>query len=177
MGWNTERYANDVEYRAGILARKRAWNVANRDKVRARARDNYIKRLYGISRADYDALLVRQGGLCAICRKPSKLRLCVDHCHFTGMIRGLLCRKCNSGLGCLGEDQRALVAALAYLGARSDDNAGSAAQRALLVRAALPPPPARAILTEAPLRAWLDATLRAREPGRTSNAPVQLSAS
>ena len=47
MGWNTERYANDVEYRAGILARKRAWNVANRDKVRARARDNYIKRLYG----------------------------------------------------------------------------------------------------------------------------------
>src|SRR5262249_46947964 len=121
MCWNKERYANDAEYRGGILARKRAWNVANRDKVRARARDNYIKRLYGISRADYDALIARQGGLCAICRKPSKLRLCVDHCHLTGMIRGLLCRKCNAGLGCLGEDQRALVAALAYLGARSDD--------------------------------------------------------
>src|SRR5262245_32129606 len=156
MGWNTERYANDVEYRAGILARKRAWNVANRDKVRAQARDNYIN----------DALFARQGGLCAICRKPSKLRLCVDHCHVTGMIRGLLCRKCNAGLGCLGEDQRALVAALAYLGARSDDSAGSAAQRALLVRAALPPPPKRAILVEAPLRAWLNATPRAREPDR-----------
>jgi hypothetical protein len=170
MGWNTERYANDAEYRERILARQRAWSVANRDKVRASARDNYIKRLYGISRADYDALFERQGWLCAICRKPSKQRLCVDHCHVTGMIRGLLCRQCNSGLGCLGEDQRALVAAVAYLGARSDDNAGSAAQRALLVRAALPPPPKRAILVEAPLRAWFDATLRARKAAARSDS-------
>lgn len=166
MGCNKQRYANDAEYREGILARQRAWSVANRDKLRVRTRDNHIKRRYGISRADYDALFARQGGLCAICRKPSKLRLCVDHCHVTGMIRGLLCRKCNAGLGCLGEDQRALVAALAYLGARSDDSAGSAAQRALLMRAALPPPPEQAILVEAPLRAWLNATPRAREPDR-----------
>jgi len=103
MGWNTERYANDVEYRAGILARKRAWNVANREKVRAHARDNYIKRLYGISRADYDALFARQGGLCAICRKPSKLRLCVDHCHVTGMIRGLGQEEAESILAERGE--------------------------------------------------------------------------
>jgi Recombination endonuclease VII len=82
------------------------------------------------------------------------------------MIRGLLCRQCNFGLGSLGEDQRALVAALAYLGARSDDSVGSAAERALLVRAALPPPPKRAILVEAPLRAWFDAVPRAREPDR-----------
>jgi Recombination endonuclease VII len=169
MGWNKERYANDAEYRERTLARGSAWRRANRDKLSPRNRDKYMKRRYGISRADYDALFERQGRVCAICRKPSKERLCVDHCHVTGMIRGLLCRKCNFGLGSLCDDQRALVAALAYLGARSDDSAGSAAQRALLMRAALPPPPEQAILVEAPLRAWLDATSRAREPGR----PVQ----
>jgi Autographiviridae endonuclease VII len=167
MGWNKERYANDAEYRERTLTRQLAWRRANRDKVSARDRDKYMKRRYGISRADYDALFERQGGLCAICRKPSKQRLCVDHCHVTGMIRGLLCRKCNFGLGSLCDDQRALVAALAYLGARSDDSAGSAAQRALLVRAALPPPPKRAILVEAPLRAHFGAALRAQKPGRS----------
>jgi hypothetical protein len=166
MGWNKERYSNDAEYRERTLARGSAWRRANRDKLSPRNRDKYMKRRYGISRADYDALFERQGRVCAICRKPSKERLCVDHCHVTGMIRGLLCRKCNFGLGSLCDDQRALVAALAYLGARSDDRAGSAAQRALLVRAALPPPPKRAILVEAPLRAWFDARSRAREPGR-----------
>jgi Recombination endonuclease VII len=166
MGWNKQRYANDAEYRERTLARGSAWRRANRDKLSARNRDKYMKRRYGISRADYDALFERQGGVCAICRKRSKERLCVDHCHVTGMIRGLLCRKCNFGLGSLCDDQRALVAALAYLGARSDDRAGSAAQRALLVRAALPPPPARAILTEAPLRAWFNAAMRPRELDR-----------
>jgi Recombination endonuclease VII len=167
MGWSKERYANDAEYRERTLARGSAWRRANREKLSPRNRDKYMKQRYGISRADYDALFERQGGVCAICRKRSKERLCVDHCHVTGVIRGLLCRKCNFGLGSLCEDQRALVAALAYLGARSDDNARSAAERALLVRAALPPPPARAILTEAPLRAWFNATLRAREAGRS----------
>ena len=170
MGWNKERYANDPEYRelirAGQRARARAHWKANRDEINARRKGEHLKRKYGISRTDYDALFERQGGVCAICRKPSKERLCVDHCHVTGMIRGLLCRKCNFGLGSLCDDQRALVAALAYLGARSDDSAGSAAQRALLVRAALPPPPKRAILVEAPLRAWFDGAPRGREPDR-----------
>jgi recombination endonuclease VII len=174
MGWNKERYANDAEYRERTRARASAWRRANRDKLRPRNRDKYMKQRYGISRADYDALFERQGGACAICRRRSKERLCVDHCHVTGMIRGLLCRKCNFGLGSLCDDQRALVAALAYLGALKDDSYGSAAQRALLVHAVLPPPPARAILTEAPLRAWFDATLRARarEPGGRSGLRV-----
>src|SRR5262245_3545977 len=167
MAWNKERYANDAEYRERFLARQRARRLANRDELNARRKGQDLQRLYGISQADYDVLLAKQGGRCAICRKlPENERLCVDHCHLTGMIRGLLCRQCNFGLGSLREDQRALVAALAYLGARSDDSAGSAAQRALLVRAALPRPPKRAILVEAPLRARLNDTPRAREPDR-----------
>jgi hypothetical protein len=98
----------------------------------------------------------------------AKGRLCVDHCHVTGMIRGLLCNECNGALGYLKDDQASLVAALAYLGALPRDEPGSAAQRALAVHHVLPPwPTRRAILTYPPSRR--DATPRACGiGGRTS---------
>jgi Recombination endonuclease VII len=101
-----------------------------------------------MSRADYDALLESQGGVCAVCGKPSKKTLCVDHCHSTGTIRGLLCRKCNLGLGCLADDQATLIAALAYLGHRTTDRGefGSAGRCALSARAALFPGPTRTVV-------------------------------
>ena len=121
-----------------------------------------------MSRADYDALLERQGGVCAICAKPSKKTLCVDHCHSTGTIRGLLCRKCNLGLGCLADDQAALIAALAYLGHRASGRGelGSAGQCALSARAALFPGPARTVvLKEAHVPFRCGAAPRARGIG------------
>lgn len=64
-----------------------------------------IRRKYGLSRDDYDRMRASQGGLCAICRKGRTITLSVDHDHEiqkrTGLIvvRGLLCRRCNSALG------------------------------------------------------------------------------
>ena len=58
--------------------------------------------LYGISRSDYWALYVKQGGRCAICSLRAvelPQRLNVDHDHDPGTVRGLLCRECNLGLG------------------------------------------------------------------------------
>jgi recombination endonuclease VII len=118
-----------------ISARNRAYKRDNESTLRAAG----LRWRYGISQEEYDALLAKQGGVCAICRRHSKRRLCVDHCHITGMIRGLLCRLCNIALGCLKEDQASFAAALAYLGALPRDGPGSAAERALLVRLALPP--------------------------------------
>ena len=61
-------------------------------------------------------MLRRQGGVCGICkRKPGKRRLCVDHDHKTGQVRGLLCGRCNSGNGFYGDDPRLTRAATAYL--------------------------------------------------------------
>jgi hypothetical protein len=50
----------------------------------------------GITQAEYDRLLVEQGGHCALCpNTPKTRRLHVDHDHATGAVRGLLCFRCN----------------------------------------------------------------------------------
>src|SRR5262245_33635531 len=74
-----------------------------------------LKANYGISLEDYQRMLERQGGVCAICKKKSDETLCVDHCHRTRKLRSLLCRKCNSGLGCFDDDPTLLRAAAAYV--------------------------------------------------------------
>ena len=148
-----ERYAQDPDYRAKQRARCRAYYRAHKQEINERNRAYYhahkqdiqpilrrgqLKRLYGISPADYDALLAKQDGVCAICGKPSEETLCVDHCHATGTIRGLLCRKCNTGRGCYEDDPATMITSLAYLGRGRRDCTGAAAQRALAARAALP---------------------------------------
>jgi len=78
---------------------------------------------YGITVAEYDALLAGQGGLCAICRQPETRkgpfggvrRLGVDHCHKTGRVRGLLCHRCNSAIGYFDDDPSLLRVAISYL--------------------------------------------------------------
>jgi len=79
-----------------------------------------MKREYGIAREEYEALLKRQNGRCAICKRlpgweKKKKRLSVDHDHVSGAVRGLLCGTCNTGLGHLGDDVLTLESALEYL--------------------------------------------------------------
>ena len=63
----------------------------------------------------------RQKNVCGICKTPGK-PLCVDHCHATGKVRGLLCRDCNLGLGNYKDNPVFTRAATAYLeAARRDD--------------------------------------------------------
>jgi hypothetical protein len=60
-------------------------------------------------------MLARQHGACAICKRISSKRLCVDHCHATDKVRGLLCWGCNIGLGNFADDPSRLREAAAYL--------------------------------------------------------------
>ena len=88
---------------------------------RERARDSYLKRTHGITSAEYDALLTNQDGRCAICRRlpaPGK-HLAVDHCHTSGIVRGLLCggMACNHRLGLVRDDANWCRAAADYLSA------------------------------------------------------------
>ena len=80
-------------------------------------RKHRLRCIYGISLEEYDTMLARQGGACASRKKKPDTgkSLCVDHCHVTGMVRGLLCHKCNSVLAFGNDDLDILRAAIAYL--------------------------------------------------------------
>lgn len=78
------------------------------------SRDNRLKREYGISLEDYEAMFAGQDGCCKIC-KTSGEDLVVDHCHETGIVRGLLCNNCNWGLGNFKDNVDFLESAEGYL--------------------------------------------------------------
>jgi hypothetical protein len=84
--------------------------------------DRYLTRIYGITLADYYRMYEEQEGLCKICQTEGftmkachKLKLVVDHCHTTGVVRGLLCHNCNRALGLLHDDLDCLDRAKEYL--------------------------------------------------------------
>ncbi len=81
-------------------------------------RDYDLRRNYGITLAEYDALAASQGGVCAVCREqcPTGRRLSVDHDHQSGQVRGLLCSRCNQALGLFRDRSDLLLAAIQYIG-------------------------------------------------------------
>jgi Recombination endonuclease VII len=77
------------------------------------SRTYHLKRRYGISAVEADAMLEAQGGLCAICRAAPAAH--VDHDHATGAVRALLCFNCNGGLGQFKDDPSLLHVAAFYV--------------------------------------------------------------
>jgi len=76
-----------------------------------KAKAAHVKFKYGISVEEYDALFVN--AKCAICETTEKL--CLDHDHNTGKIRGVLCMACNGAIGILGDSSNSLWRAYSYL--------------------------------------------------------------
>ncbi|SEH01925.1 Recombination endonuclease VII [Nonomuraea solani] len=74
----------------------------NRAKNHGSTRNYHLKRRYGITEDDFERMLARQGGLCAICQVVPGVF--VDHCHATGLVRGVLCFNCDNGLGHFGDN-------------------------------------------------------------------------
>lgn len=80
-----------------------------------------LKRYYNITVDDFQCMALEQNGVCAICGSPPEdgTRLHVDHNHDSGVVRGLLCLKCNMALGLLGDNYAVVLTAAEYL-ARAD---------------------------------------------------------
>lgn len=76
-----------------------------------------VKSQYGLADGQYEALYEAQGGRCYICARATgkTRRLSVDHDHRTGLVRGLLCRPCNSMLGHARDDLVFFQRAMSYL--------------------------------------------------------------
>ena len=75
-----------------------------------------IEKIYGLNKNQLEALRQKQNNVCAICyRVDVKKDLCVDHNHKTGAVRGLLCQRCNTAIGLLGDSPETLQGAIDYL--------------------------------------------------------------
>ena len=81
--------------------------------TKKRGRRDYLRRTFGIDEARLAEMIGAQGGVCAICRTAAPEH--IDHDHATGRIRGVLCGRCNMGLGLFADDPARLVAASDYL--------------------------------------------------------------
>jgi hypothetical protein len=82
------------------------------------ARNNHLVKKYGLTSKDYDIMLESQGSKCAICKtiEPGgRGKFHVDHNHNTGRVRGLLCYRCNVGIGYFDDDPIKLLQAIEYI--------------------------------------------------------------
>lgn len=112
-----------------ISEEKRKYYLENRERELKKA-NNYYKnnkprvanarliRLFGVTVEEYDSMLEAQGMSCAVCGSTDTKtlgRFCVDHDHATGGVRGLLCSKCNFGIGNFNDDPEIMMSAAAYI--------------------------------------------------------------
>ena len=84
------------------IEKKRATGLrySRSEKAKKRTRGYLLKKRYDMTVGEYESKLASQGGVCGICRRPPKnQRLHVDHNHRTHEVRGILCFRCNKGLG------------------------------------------------------------------------------
>lgn len=105
------------------LVAKNTSVAKNPAKHKKQRHARHLRKMFGLSRTDYQAMLDGQGGVCFICKKPETVKmngeevspLSVDHSHATGKIRALLCGHCNRMIGMAKESPKTLRAAADYL--------------------------------------------------------------
>jgi hypothetical protein len=125
--WMAKRRSESPELRERGREYARKWGQNNKERRNLNLRKYRLLTKYGMTMADFDAMLTKQDGLCAICRvkmtppaSPSKAKegkssMTVDHCHSTGRVRGILCQTCNLALGMFKDSIVRVRYAVAYL--------------------------------------------------------------
>lgn len=106
-------------------AKQKEWRIANRRRLKGHhLRKYWPEATWEECLKRYDTLVVNSGNVCGICKLPETAidwqtknvkELAVDHCHLTGVVRGLLCQRHNHVLGLIGEDVAILASIIEYL--------------------------------------------------------------
>lgn len=137
MTGTDKRKYNRIYYEAHreeLRTRQRARYAKNRERDNGKMREYYarfrdvirdqrLRRSYNITQSEYAILSELQGGVCAICYRPEPRKngkLHVDHSHTHGNVRGLLCGRCNTGIGLFQDDISLLISAIQYLDGQND---------------------------------------------------------
>jgi hypothetical protein len=113
---NKEYYLSNKKQ---VTETNKKWAQKNKDKIR----DTKLKSKFGITLEKKNQLFNSQGKCCAICRatRNNKDRdWDVDHCHKTGVVRGILCSNCNRALGLFQDDPIVLLNAHQYLNQKQE---------------------------------------------------------
>jgi len=117
---------NKKEWFSTHREEKRLYDIDYRKTYKVRINDvikncKILKR-YGINLAEFNEMFETQNGQCKICgdvMKPIRTKgykhACIDHCHITKRVRGLLCDDCNKAIGYLKDDIEILQSAIKYL--------------------------------------------------------------
>ena len=89
--------------------------ICSKEKSQKYHKDTYRYAKYGITKEQFDELFKSQDGKCPICTIELKKEIHIDHDHLTGQVRGVLCGKCNKGLGQFNDNIESLTNAIKYL--------------------------------------------------------------
>lgn len=122
--WAVKRTCNGkpAKFKYRTPEGKREYDRSLKEADPHRNKHYNLLKAHGITLDDYKNMVQEQNGVCAICKNPETvaiggkmLSLSVDHDHETGKVRGLLCTKCNRGLGMFCDDLSNLESATTYL--------------------------------------------------------------
>lgn len=93
----------------------REYRTTNKVTIAKKDREKHLLRKYNLTTEDYEDLLKLQNGMCANLDCLISIDLVVDHCHYTGTVRGILCSKCNVAIGLAANDPDILRGLANYL--------------------------------------------------------------
>lgn len=112
-------YNNNKEY---FYEQNKKNRLEKPEQYKVMIRKGWLKKNYNLTQEQFDQILESQDNKCAICNSSDfgKKGPVVDHCHTTGQVRGILCGKCNRGIGLFNDDVCIMKNAIQYINNSKD---------------------------------------------------------